>query len=356
MNRPAELFSPFTLRDLTLRNRIVVSPMCQYSSQDGFANDWHLVHIGSRAIGGAGLVFMEASAVSPEGRITPFDLGIYDDAHIAKLSEIVRFVHGHESLIGMQLAHAGRKASMSRPWSKERLVLQEEGGWTNVVAPSAIPFSSAFPQPHALDLEGIAKVKQDFLDAARRTLEAGFDVLEIHAAHGYLLHEFLSPLSNTRTDRYGGSFENRIRLLVETATSLRDAWHGPLFVRISATDWAEGGWDIDQSVQLSKVLKSVGVDLMDVSSGALVPGVTMPIGPGYQTAFAERIKREAGIPTGAVGMITEPAQADHILRTGQADLVLLAREFLRDPYWGIHAAAALKKDARWPSQYLRAVN
>lgn len=302
-------------------------------------------------------MFTEATAVSPEGRITPNDLGIYLDGHVAKLTEIVQFIHGQESFAGIQLAHAGRKASMSRPWDKERLLPPSEGGWTNVAAPSEIPFSPAYARPRALDLAGIEKVKADFLTGTQRARKAGFDVLEIHAAHGYLLHEFLSPLSNHRTDQYGGSFENRIRLLVELATLLRSEWSGPLFVRISATDWApEGGWDIDQSVGLSKVLKTVGVDLIDVSSGALIPHMAMPIGPGYQTPFAERIRREAGIATGAVGMITEPVQADYIIRTGQADVVLLAREMLRDPYWPLRAAQALKKQNRWPPQYARAAS
>ncbi len=357
MTQPADLFSPITLSQVTFRNRIVVSPMCQYSSENGFANNWHLVHLGARAAGGAALVFTEATAVSPEGRITPNDLGIYLDDHVAKLTEIVKFIHGQESLAGIQLAHAGRKASMSRPWDKERLLTPAEGGWANVAAPSDIPFSPAYAQPHALDLAGIEKVKSDFLSAAQRARKAGFDVLEIHAAHGYLLHEFLSPLSNHRTDQYGGSFRNRIRFLVELSTLLRTEWTGPLFVRISATDWVpEGGWDIDQSVELSKALKAVGVDLIDVSSGALIPHVSMPVGPGYQTPFAERIRREAGIATGAVGMITEPVQADHIIRTGQADVVLLAREMLRDPYWPLHAAQALKKENRWPPQYARAAS
>lgn len=358
MNEIAELFSPFTLRGVTLRNRIVVSPMCEYSSEDGFANDWHLVHLGSRAVGGAALVIFEASAVSAEGRITPEDLGIYRDEHVAKLRHVVEFIHGQESLAGVQLAHAGRKASMSRPWVEEHVASDAEGGWADaVVGPSAISFSAKYPEPKALDAAGIAKVKRDFLDAARRAKEAGFDVLEIHAAHGYLLHEFLSPLANLRTDEYGGSFENRVRLLLEIANEIRALWAGPLFVRISATDWSTeaASWNVDESVELSKLLKAAGVDLMDVSSGGMVPGVKIPAGPGYQTGFAERIRHEAGIATGAVGFITDAPQADQIIRTGQADVVLLAREMLRDPYWPLHAASLLKKETRWPAQYLRAV-
>ncbi len=341
-----------------MRNRIVVSPMCEYSSEDGFANDWHLVHLGSRAVGGAALVILEASAVSAEGRITPNDLGIYLDEHIVNLRRIVEFLHSQESLAGIQLAHAGRKASMSRPWVEEHVATAQEGGWAGaVVAPSQVPFSAAFPNPVALDAEGIEKVKRDFQAAARRAKDAGFDVLEIHAAHGYLLHQFLSPLSNQRTDRYGGSFENRARLLLEICSAIRPMWTGPLFVRISATDWVDdrASWTIEDSVQLAKLLKAAGVDLLDVSSGGTVPGVKIPAGPGYQTRFADRIRHEAQIATGAVGFITDPAQADHIIRTGQADVVLLAREMLRDPYWPLHAAAALKKETRWPPQYLRAV-
>lgn len=358
MNETAELFSPFSLRGATLRNRIVVSPMCEYSSEDGFANDWHLVHLGSRAVGGAALVIFEASAVSAEGRITPDDLGIYRDEHVVNLRGIVDFLHSQESLAGIQLAHAGRKASMSRPWVEEHLASAAEGGWAStVVAPSALPFSAAYANPVALDAAGMEKVKRDFQAAAQRAKDAGFDVLELHAAHGYLLHQFLSPLSNQRTDQYGGSFENRARFLLEICAAIRPLWQGPLFVRISATDWVDDrpSWTLDESVQLAKLLKVAGVDLIDVSSGGMIPGVKIPIGPGYQTCFADRIRHEAQIPTGAVGFITDPAQADHIIRTGQADVVLLAREMLRDPYWPLHAAAALKKETRWPPQYLRAV-
>jgi 2,4-dienoyl-CoA reductase-like NADH-dependent reductase (Old Yellow Enzyme family) len=354
----AELFSPIILGSLKLSNRVVVSPMCQYSSEDGFANDWHLVHLGSRAVGGASLIFVEATAVCPEGRITPKDMGLWKDEQIEKLRQIARFTHSQGSYIGIQLAHAGRKASMSVPWEKERLMGPEKGGWTNVVAPSAIPFADHYARPIELDQAGIRKVVADFVAATERAKRAEFDVIEIHSAHGYLLHEFLSPLSNKRTDEYGGSFENRTRLLLEVVDAVRGAWPAemPLVVRISATDWAEGGWDADQSVALAKILKTRGVALMDISSGGLVPNAKIPVGPGFQTPFAERIRREAGIPTGTVGMITDPAQADHIVRTGQADLVLLARELLRDPYWPLRAGKELHKKVSWPAQYLRAAS
>lgn len=351
----AGLFDPLRLRDVTLRNRIAVSPMCQYSSVDGFANDWHFVHLGSRAVGGAGLVFTEATAVLPEGRITPHDLGLWDDAHVEPLARIVRFVHAQGAVAGMQLAHAGRKASTRRPWEGEGALPEGEGGW-QVVAPSAEPFADHYPTPRALSEPEIARVVEAFARAAARARAAGFRVLEIHAAHGYLLHQFLSPLSNHRSDRYGGSFENRTRLVRDVVTAVRHAWPGelPLFVRVSATDWREGGWDLDQTVALARALAPLGVDLVDTSSGGAVPGVAVPLGPGYQTAFAARIRREAGILTGAVGLITAPAQADHVVRTGQADLVLLGREMLRDPYWPLRAARELGHAAPWPAQYLRA--
>jgi 2,4-dienoyl-CoA reductase-like NADH-dependent reductase (Old Yellow Enzyme family) len=353
----SHLFSPVQLAGVTFPNRVFVSPMCQYSSEDGFSNDWHLVHLGSRAAGGAGLVMTEAAAVLPEGRITPQDLGLWKDEHIPELKRIVAFLHGQGARAGVQLAHAGRKASMARPWEKDQRYLRpEEGGWQNVMAPSAVPFAETYGKPVALDLAGIRSVTQAFTAAVGRALEAKFDLIELHAAHGYLLHEFLSPLSNRRTDEYGGSFENRIRLVVEVV----DAMHAvmpaetPLLVRISATDWAEGGWDIDQSVALARVLKDHHVDLVDVSSGGMTPHAVMPIGPGYQTPFAERIRREAQIRTGAVGMITGAAQAEQILATGQADVVLLARELLREPYWPLHAAQELGDATSWPAQYLRA--
>jgi 2,4-dienoyl-CoA reductase-like NADH-dependent reductase (Old Yellow Enzyme family) len=332
--------------------------MCEYSSVDGFANDWHLVHLGSRATGGAGLVLTEASAVLPEGRITPNDLGIWKDEHVPMLARIVDFIHGQGAHAGIQLAHAGRKASMQRPWDGEKLLSPQENGWSNVMAPSEIAFADHYARPMPLDLAGIAEVKQAFVAAAQRSLVAGFDVVELHAAHGYLFHEFLSPLSNRRTDLYGGSFENRIRLLVETTDAVRAVWpeQMPLFVRISATDWTENGWDVEQSVELARVLKQHGVDLIDCSSGGNVAGATIPTGPGYQVPFAERIRYQAEIATGAVGQITAAAQADQIIRNGEADLVLLARELLRDPYWPLHAAEELGQSMTWPPQYLRAAH
>ena len=320
------LFSTFQLRSVTFPNRIGVSPMCQYSCEDGFATDWHLVHLGSRAVGGAGLVIVEASAVLPEGRITPADLGIWKDDHIPNLARIVSFLHSQGARAGIQIAHAGRKASMSAPFAGEHLVTEAEGGWIPV-APSAIPFSPKYAVPQELDQAGINQVVAAFARAARRGLAAGFDLVEIHAAHGYLLNEFLSPLSNQRTDAYGGSFENRARLLLEVVDAVRAVWpdHLPVSVRISATDWAEGGWTIDDSVALSKKLREHGVDIVDVSSGGLVPQVQIPVAPGYQVPFAARIRNEAGIATAAVGMITEPTQADAIIGQGEADLVLLAR-------------------------------
>jgi 2,4-dienoyl-CoA reductase-like NADH-dependent reductase (Old Yellow Enzyme family) len=356
----ANLFSPLQLRSLTLPHRIAVSPMCQYSYVDGVSNDWQLVHLGSHAVGGAALVMVEASGVSPEGRITPGDLGIYKDEHIPGLQRITTFLHEQGSYAGIQLAHAGRKASMALPWAPEDRVLSpSEGGWSNVVAPSAISYAENYPVPQALDADGIAKVIADFAAATRRAVAAGFDVIEIHAAHGYLLHNFLSPLSNHRTDEYGGSFENRVRLLLEVTRAVRVEWpqHLPLFVRISATDWSNGdpeaNWSVTESVGLSKLLKAEGVDLIDVSSGGNDHDQQIPIGPGYQVPFSERIRREAGIATAAVGLITEPRQADEIVAAGRADLVLLAREFLRDPYWPLHAAEELGKPMSWPVQYLR---
>jgi 2,4-dienoyl-CoA reductase-like NADH-dependent reductase (Old Yellow Enzyme family) len=355
-SNPANLFSPMTIGSLTLANRIAVSPMCEYSCEDGFANDWHLVHLGSRAVGGAGLVFTEATAVTAEGRISPQDLGLWKDEQIAPLARITAFLHAQGAHAGIQLAHAGRKASTWRPWDGDGVIAPEAGGWTDVVAPSALKFAPNYPQPRELDLDGIAKIKAAFREAAVRADRAGFDVIEIHAAHGYLLQEFLSPVSNHRSDEYGGSLENRARLLLQIADTIREVWprERPLFVRISATDWVENGWDLTQSIQLAMLVKNHAIDLIDCSSGGNVAGAQIPLGPGYQTAFAEAIRKEAGIPTAAVGMITDPAQAAHIVRTGQADLVFLAREFLRDPYWPLHAAAALGEPAAWPPQYLRA--
>ena len=349
------LISPFKLRSVEFANRIGVAPMCQYSARDGFANDWHLVHLGSRAQGGAGLILLEASAITPQGRISPGDLGIWKDEHIDGLARIVRFVHEQGVRVGIQLAHAGRKASMSIPFAGERLLTDAEGGW-QTIAPSDVPFSPSYSVPHALDKNGIDAVVEAFRQAARRALEAGFDFVEIHAAHGYLLHQFLSPLSNQRTDGYGGSFAHRTRLVLEVVDAVRAVWpaHLPLLIRISATDWAEGGWSADESVELAKLFKAHGVDLVDVSTGGLVPYAQIPVGPGFQVAFAARIRREAGIPSATVGLITDPGQANAIVVQGEADLVLLGREMLRDPYWPVHAAAALEEPASWPEQYLRA--
>lgn len=350
------LFDPLAIRDVTFANRVFVSPMCEYSSTDGYAIDWHLVHLGSRAVGGAGLVLTEATAVLPEGRISPQDLGIWSDEHIEPLARIVRFIHEQGSVAGMQLAHAGRKASTYRPWDGNGAIPESDGGWNNVFAPSALRFTDHYPMPQELSIEAIQKIVSAFAAAARRACEAGFRVIEIHAAHGYLLHEFLSPLSNRRTDSYGGSFENRTRILRETVAAVRSSWpeRAPLFVRISATDWVEGGWDIQQSVELARQLKPLGVDLMDCSSGGNVPRAQIPVGPGYQTAFAEQVRREADILTGAVGMITSSIQAEQIITTGQADAVIIAREFLRDPYWPLRAARELGQPVSWPVQYLRA--
>lgn len=349
------LFSPFQLRSVSFSNRIGVSPMCQYSSEDGFASDWHLVHLGCRAQGGAGLVIFEASAVTPEGRITPDDLGIWKDAHIPMLQRIVCFLHAQGARAGIQLAHAGRKASTVSPFLGHGAVLPADGGWAPV-APSAISFSPDCAMPRALDRAGIGAVIEAFRQGARRAARAGFDLVEIHAAHGYLLHEFLSPLSNHRTDEYGGSFENRTRIVLQVVDAVRAEWpaHLPLFVRISATDWAEGGWNADDSVRLAHQFRERGVDLVDVSSGGLVADAKVPVGPGYQVEFAARIRREANIPTAAVGMITNAAQANAIVEQLEADLVLLARAELRDPYWPLHAAATLGESTSWPVQYLRA--
>ncbi len=351
----AHLFDPLKIREVMFPNRVFVSPMCEYSSADGYANDWHFVHLGSRAVGGAGLVLTEATAVLPEGRISPQDMGIWKDEHVQPLARIVRFIHEQCSVAGMQLAHAGRKASTYRPWEGNGTLPESAGGWTKVVAPSAAPFSDHYPMPRALSLEGIQEVVDAFVAAARRAREAGFDVIEIHAAHGYLIHEFLSPLSNHRSDAYGGSFENRTRLVREVVTAVRKVWpeSAPLFVRISCTDWVEGGWDIQQSVELTRELKKLGVDFVDCSSGGNV-NAKIPVGPAYQAPFADQIRREAGVLTGAVGMITGPLQAENIISSGQADAVLLAREMLRDPYWPLRAARELGQAISWPVQYLRA--
>lgn len=352
----SQLFSPLTIRGIQLKNRIVVSPMCQYSSADGFANDWHLVHLGSRAVGGAGLIISEAAAISPEGRITPQDLGIWSDEHIPGLKRITDFLKANGSVPGIQLAHAGRKASHTRPWEGGKAILPTDPTGWQTVAPSPISFAVDGPVPTALTEEGLEKVRADFREAARRALEAGFQVVEIHAAHGYLLHQFLSPISNQRTDQYGGSFENRVRFLREIVDDVRAIWPAeyPLFVRISATDWTEGGWTPADSVALSTLLQQRGVDLIDCSTGGNVASATIPVAPGYQVEFAEQIKRETGLLTGAVGLITTAEQAEAILSHGQADLILLARASLRDPYFPINAAHELGDDIAWPVQYVRA--
>jgi len=351
----AQLFSPLTIKSITLKNRIVVSPMCEYSSVDGFANDWHMVHLGSRAIGGAGLIITEATSVSPEGRITLSDLGLWKNAQIEKLKNIVLFLHEHGSVAGIQLAHAGRKASCAVPWKGGKQLTKEEGAW-QTVAPSAIPFHASDTVPEALSTEGIQKVVTDFKNAAQRALSAGFKVIEIHAAHGYLINEFLSPLSNQRTDEYGGPFENRTRLLLEIIAAIQTIWPVdlPLFVRISSTDWSETGWNADDSVKLAAILQEKGVDVIDCSSGGLVGNVKIPVGPGYQVPFAAKIKKKTGIKTAAVGMITNAEQAETILTNGEADLIVIARELLRDPYFPLHAAHQLGVDMQWPNQYVRA--
>lgn len=351
----SKLLSPLIIKNIKFKNRIGISPMCQYSAVDGFANDWHLVHLGSRAVGGAALVIQEATAVSPEGRITPADLGLYRDEQIEKLKSITTFIHQQGAVAGIQLAHAGRKASCATPWNGAKQLKKNEGGWATVSS-SAIAFNPEDDAPQALDIDGIQKVIADFREAAIRTLQAGYKVIEIHAAHGYLIHQFLSPLSNYRTDEYGGSFENRIRLLLEIVKTVQTVWpqNRLLFVRISATDWADGGWNIDEAVKLSSILKMEGVDLIDCSSGGLVPYAKIPLAPGYQVAFAERIKKETGILTGTVGLITEAHQAEGILEKGEADLILIARESLREPYFALHAAKVLGDDIAWPLQYQRA--
>lgn len=353
----SHLFEPLAVKSITLRNRIGVSPMCMYSSVDGFAQDWHLVHLGARAAGGAGLVIAEATAVSPEGRISPADAGLWSDKHIEPLIPITRFVKAQGAVAGVQLAHAGRKASQARPWEGGAHLADDAGGWPTV-APSPVPFGESLNKvPRELSLKDIADVQRDFAAATKRALAAGYEWLELHAAHGYLSHEFLSPLSNHRTDLYGGSFANRTRFLLETVRVVRAVWPEslPLAVRLSCSDWVEGGWTIDESVELARLLKSSGVDLIDCSSGGTSGAAKIPLGPGYQVGFAQRIRQEAEIATAAVGMIMEPAQADQIIRTGQADMVLLARELLRDPNWPLRAARTLRvKTPPVPDQYARA--
>ena len=351
----SKLFSPLQIKSLTFKNRMVISPMCQYSATDGFANDWHLVHLGSRASGGVALIIQEATAVAPEGRISPGDLGLWKDEHIEKLQSINQFIFSQNAIPGIQLAHAGRKASVSEPWNGNKKLDETAGGW-NTVAPSALGYHSNEKPPIALDKTGIQKVISDFKSATKRAVKAGYQVVEIHAAHGYLLHQFMSPLTNTRTDAYGGSFENRIRFLLEVLEAVQSEWpeNLPLFVRISATDWADGGWNIEESVQLSKILKEKGVDLMDVSSGGLVSHQKITLGPGYQVPFAERIKKETGILTGAVGLIIDADQSETIVATGKADLVLFARESLRNPNLALDFAKELGVDVAWPKPYERA--
>ncbi len=347
----AHLFEPLPLRGLTLRNRIAVSPMCQYSATDGVPNDWHFVHLATRAVGGAGLVVTEATAVVPEGRISPDDLGIWNDAQSAAFARITRFIREQGAVPGIQLAHAGRKAGTWRPWAGQGSIPRSHGGW-ETVAPSAMPFAAGHDTPRALAAAEIPQVVAAFREGARRARAAGFDVAEVHAAHGYLLHQFLSPLANQRDDEYGGPFENRCRLLLEVVQAVRQEWPEslPVWVRLSVTDWVEGGWDLEQSIALAGRLGALGVDVIDCSSGGTVADAKIPFGPGYQAEFAAEIRRATGLKTGAVGMITSPQQADHIIRSGQADCVLLARELLRDPYWPLRAAAALGREAEWPAQ------
>jgi 2,4-dienoyl-CoA reductase-like NADH-dependent reductase (Old Yellow Enzyme family) len=352
----AKLFEPIKIKSIELKNRIVISPMCEYSSVDGFANDWHFVHLGSRAVGGAGLIILEATAVSPEARITPDDLGLWKDEHIAELKKIVGFMHDNGSVAGVQLAHAGRKASHGSPWKGNQLIHSNAPKGWQTVAPSAIPYKEGTELPIALDESGIKKVISDFKEATRRSVEVGFKVMELHAAHGYLLHQFLSPLTNERTDQYGGSFENRIRFLLEVTDAVQEVWPKdlPLFVRLSATDWAEGGWTAEESVKLSAILKDKGVDLIDCSTAGLVSWQKIPAGPGFQGPFSAQIKKDTGILTGAVGLLTDAKQMEEILNKEEADLVFVARESLRDPYFPLHAAQQLGVDLPWPVQYDRA--
>lgn len=351
----AHLFEPLTQRGVTLRNRIGVSPMCMYSAQDGFANDWHLVHLGARAAGGVGLVMVEATGVEARGRISPFDVGLWSDAHIEPLARVARFVASQGAVPAVQLAHAGRKAGTARPWDGGRPLSDEDGGWQPVGA-SPIPFSDAYRTPTELSREDIRTVQAAFVAAAVRAHEAGFGIIELHGAHGYLMHSFLSPISNQRTDDYGGGFENRTRFLLETVRLVRQRWpeEKPLWVRISSTDWLENGWTIEESIELARLLKPEGVDLIDCSSGGIAPGITIPAETGYQVPFAEQIRHATDIATAAVGLITDAAQADKVIRCDQADVILLGRQLLRDPHWALHAARILKQPAPVPPQYLRA--
>jgi 2,4-dienoyl-CoA reductase-like NADH-dependent reductase (Old Yellow Enzyme family) len=349
----AKLFSPLKIRDLTLKNRIVMSPMCQYSATDGYASEWHLVHYGTRAAGGTGLIIMEATAVSPEGRISPGDLGLWDDKHIERLKQITGFIHSQGSVAGIQIAHAGRKASCAVPLNGSRQLALDEGGW-QTIAPSGIPFNEGERMPSAMSKNDILQITDAFRSAASRALKAGFSVLEIHSAHGYLLHEFLSPLTNKRNDEYGGSFENRTRFLLEVVSAVRTVWpvEKPLFVRLSATDWTEGGWTPEETIRIAPLLKLCGVDLIDCSSGGIVGSAKIPAGPGYQVPFAGSV-RKTGIMTSAVGFITGQEQAEEILMEEKADLVLLGRELLRNPYFALNAAKETGEDIKWPDQYLR---
>lgn len=353
----SKLFEKYKIRGVEFRNRVWVSPMCQYSSEDGMPNDWHLVHLGSRAVGGAGLIIQEATAVSPEGRISPSDAGIWSDAHSEAYKTITKFIKENGAVAGIQLAHAGRKASTAEPWNGGKKVEENNGGW-ETVAPSAIAFSDDYPMPREMTFADIEKTTEDFVSAAKRSVEAGFEVIEIHAAHGYLFHEFLSPLSNKRNDEYGGSLKNRMRFLLETARKVREAVpeNLPVFVRVSATDWTENGWDLEQSIELCKQLKEIGIDLIDVSTGGNVPDAKIPVAPNYQVSFASEIRKQAGIATGAVGMITEAKQAEEILQEAQADAILIAREFLRDPYFPFTAAKELGGEVDVPKQYGRAID
>lgn len=351
----SHLFSSLKLRDIVLKNRIGIPPMCQYSAEDGMAGDWHFVHYGSRAVGGAGLMIVEATAVTPAGRISAADLGLWQDEQIEPLARIAAFARGQGCVPAIQLAHAGRKASVGLGWEAQRTLRSDEGGW-QPVAPSALAFGEGYAVPHALEPGEVADIVAAFVAAARRALAAGFQAIEIHAAHGYLLHQFLSPLSNRRSDAYGGSFENRCRLLREVVTAVRGVWpeNLPLLIRLSATDWVDGGWTADETVELCRGLKALGVDLADISTAGLVPTAKIPVGPGFQTEFAARVRKEAGLPTAAVGLITSAIQAEHILRTGQADLVLVGREILRNPHWPLQAAQETGSAADWPLQYQRA--
>jgi 2,4-dienoyl-CoA reductase-like NADH-dependent reductase (Old Yellow Enzyme family) len=349
------LFEPYSIRSITFRNRVFVSPMCQYSSNDGLPNDWHFVHLGSRAVGGAGLVMVEASGVSPIGRITAWDSGFWSDEHVVAFRPIAAFIESNGAIAGIQLAHAGRKASTDVPWRGGAVIREGANSW-QPVAPSPIPFRSGDPLPHELTTAEIDEIVEQFAHSTRLAVSAGFHVVELHMAHGYLMHEFLSPLCNVRTDEYGGSLENRMRFPLRVAERVRQAWPDelPLFVRISASEWAEDGWNLSQSIEFSKRLREIGVDLIDCSSGGAVPGAKIEVGPGYQVPFARAIRTEAGIATSAVGLITEPQQANEIIASGAADAVLLARELLRDPYWPLHAARALGVGVPWPPQYERA--